>query len=253
MSLLSVVIITFNEERNIGRCLASVRSVADDIVIVDSFSTDATEAICTGFGVNFFKRPWDDYSSARNFGNSKARSDLVLAIDADEALSPELQHSIAEIKATWAGGACKFVRLTNYCGAWIRHGGWYPDIIVRIFDRRKTQWHGLVHERLAGISKKDAALLRGDCYHYSYYSVDEHIKKTKRFADLSARELFARGKKASLLKLLFSPLIKFIRDYLLRHGFLDGRRGLFIAGISTYATFRKYALLRTLNKTGSKP
>lgn len=253
MSLLSVVIITFNEERNIGRCLASVRSVADDIVVVDSFSTDATEAICTGFGVNFFKRPWDDYSSARNFGNTRARFDLVLTLDADEALSPELQQSVIAIKSNWNGEAYKFARLTNYAGAWVRHGGWYPDSKVRIFDKKKTRWVGLLHAEPEGVAKKDVPLLRGDCYHYSYYSVAEHLKKTRRFADIYACELFARGKKASLLKPLFSPPIKFVRDYLLRHGFLDGRRGLFIAGISAYATFRKYALLRTLNKTGMKP
>jgi glycosyltransferase involved in cell wall biosynthesis len=253
MALLSVVIITFNEERNIGRCLTSVKNIADDIVVVDSFSTDSTEAICTSFGVNFFKRPWDDYSSAKNFGTIQAQNNLILALDADEALSSELHHAITEIKATWIDEAYKFVRLTNYCGTWIRHGGWYPDVIARIFDRRKTQWHGRIHERLAGISKKDAELLRGDCYHYSYCSVNEHITKTKRFADLSARELFSLGRKASMMKLLFSPLVKFIRDYLLRLGFLDGRSGLCIAGISAYATFRKYASLRTLNKTGHEP
>ena len=251
MPFLSVVITTFNEERNIGRCLASVKPIAGDIVVVDSFSTDATDPVCRSFGADFIKRQWEGYAAAKNFGNAQARHDLILSLDADEALSPELQQSIIEIKNTRAGETCKFVRLTNYCGAWIRHGGWYPDIIVRIFDRRKTQWQGLIHEHLEGIGKKDAALLRGDCYHYSYYSVAEHLKKTKRFADLSARELFSLGRKTSMMKLLLSPPIKFIRDYLLRLGFLDGRRGLCIAVISAYATFRKYAKLRTLNRCGA--
>jgi len=251
MQFISVVIITFNEERNIGRCLASVKPITDDIVVVDSFSTDATESICRGFNVNFIKRQWEGYAAAKNFGNAQARYDLVLSLDADEALAPELQQSIIEIKNTWSGEACRFVRLTNYCGAWVRHGGWYPDIIVRIFDRRKTRWHGLIHEHLEGIAKKDAVLLRGDCFHYSYYSVAEHLKKAKRFADLSARELFSLGRKPSAIKLLLSPPVKFIRDYLLRLGFLDGRRGLFIAGISAYATFRKYARLRTLSRSSA--
>jgi glycosyltransferase involved in cell wall biosynthesis len=246
MALLSVVIITFNEERNIGRCLASVKSIADDIVVVDSFSTDATEAICAGFGVNFFKRPWDDYSSARNFGNGKARFDLVLTLDADESLSPELQRSIVAIKSTWNGESCKFARLTNYCGVWIRHGGWYPDSKVRIFDKKKTRWVGLLHADPEGIPKKDAALLRGDCYHHSYYSVAEHLKKSRRFAEIYARELFGLGKRASLLKLLFSPPIKFVRDYLLRAGFLDGPTGLYIGVISAWATYLKYANLYRL-------
>ena len=246
MALLSVVIITFNEERNIGRCLASVRPVADDIVVVDSFSTDATEAICTGFGVNFFKRPWDDYSSARNFGNTRARFDLVLTLDADEALSPELQQSVIAIKTTWNGEAYKFARLTNYAGTWVRHGGWYPDSKVRIFDKKKTRWVGLLHAEPEGVHKKDVPLLRGDCYHYSYYSVAEHLKKTRRFADIYARELFARGKKTSLPKLLFSPPIKFIRDYLFRAGFCDGPAGLYIGVISAWATYLKYSNLHRL-------
>lgn len=251
MQPLSVVITTFNEERNIGRCLASVKPITNDIVVVDSFSTDATEPICRGFNVNFIRRQWEGYAAAKNFGNTQARHDLVLSLDADEALAPELQQSIIEIKNTWNGEPCRFVRLTNYCGAWIRHGGWYPDIITRIFDRRKTRWQGLIHEHLEGIAKKDAVLLRGDCCHYSYYSVAEHVKKTKRFADLSARELFSLGRRPSVIKLLLSPPIKFVRDYLLRLGFLDGRRGLCIAVISAYATFRKYATLQTLSRCGA--
>jgi glycosyltransferase involved in cell wall biosynthesis len=251
MASLSVVITTFNEERNIGRCLASVKSVADDIVVVDSFSTDATETICRSFGATFIKRPWDDYSSAKNFGNGKAAHDLVLSLDADEALSPVLQESVVAIKSAPAAEAYKFSRLTNYCGAWVKHGGWYPDIKIRIFDRRNALWQGTIHEQLTGVDKKSAHLLPGDCFHYSYYSLAEHLQQARRFSAISARELFARGKKPSLLKLLLNPPAKFLRDYLLKAGFLDGRRGLYISVISAYASFRKYAELGRLNKTGT--
>jgi len=248
MQPLSVVIITFNEERNIGRCLESVKRVADEIVVVDSFSTDATEAICMKYNAVFFRRPWDDYSSARNFGSAKARHDWILALDADEALSPELQQSVIELKNTWNGGACKFVRLSNYCGKWVRHGGWYPDIKVRIFDRRKMRWQGLLHEDLEGVDKKDAELLRGACHHFSYCSVAEHLKKTKCYAGIFAQEMFDKGKKPPALAMVFNPAARFIRDYLLRLGFLDGRNGLIIAAVTAYGTFLKYRNLRPLKQ-----
>jgi glycosyltransferase involved in cell wall biosynthesis len=249
---LSVVIITYNEERNIGRCLASVKDIADEIIVVDSFSTDATETICRNSGAAVYKRPWDDFASARNFGSAKAYSDLILTLDADEALSPELQRSIAAAKASPEARAYKFIRLSNYCGTWIRHGGWYPDIKARIYDRRKTKWQGLVHAELEGIGRNDAVLLPGECRHYSYYSIAEHVAKTKRYADLYARELFDRGKKSSLLHIVCNPAVKFIRDYLLRFGFLDGRSGLVIAYLTAYGTFLKYVNVRRLRKRAER-
>jgi glycosyltransferase involved in cell wall biosynthesis len=246
---LSVVIITYNEERNIGRCLASVKDIAEEVIVIDSFSTDKTEDICRGSGAVIYKRKWDDFASARNFGALKAKHDLVLALDADEELSPELQRSIAEAKASPLGArAYKFIRLSNYCGTWIRHGGWYPDIKARIYDRKKTKWQGLVHAELEGIGRNDAMLLPGECRHYSYYAMAEHVVKTKRYADLYAHELFDKGKKSSLLHIVCNPAVKFIRDYLLRLGFLDGRSGLVIACLTAYGTFLKYATLRRLRK-----
>ena len=245
---LSVIIITFNEERNIGRCLASVRDIADEIIVVDSFSTDKTEDICRGFGAVIYKRKWDDFASARNFGALKAKNDLILTLDADEELSPELRRSIAEAKTSPEARAYRFVRLSNYCGTWIRHGGWYPDIKARIYDRKKTKWQGLVHAELAGIGRNDAVLLTGECHHFSYYTVDEHVAKTKRYAGLYARELFDKGKKSSLLNIVCNPVIKFIRDYLLRLGFLDGRSGFVIAYLAARGTFLKYTTLRRLRK-----
>jgi glycosyltransferase involved in cell wall biosynthesis len=245
---LSVIGITYNEERNIGRCLASVKGIADEIIVVDSGSTDATETIAQSFGAVVYKRPWDDFASARNFGAGKAKHDLILTLDADEELSPELRRSIAEAKTLPEARAYRFIRLSNYCGKWIRHGGWYPDIKARIYDRKKTKWQGFVHAELEGIGRGDAELLAGECYHYSYYSIAEHVVKTKRYADLYARELFDRGKKSSFLNIVGNPVIKFLRDYLLRLGFCDGRSGLVIAGLAAYGTYLKYAALRRLHK-----
>ncbi|MBN2189539.1 MAG: glycosyltransferase family 2 protein [Chitinispirillaceae bacterium] len=253
MPPLSVVIITYNEERDIGRCLASVKGIADELIVVDSFSTDGTEDICRKSGATFFKRTWDDYASARNFGAAKARNDLILSLDADEELSPELQRSIAAAKVSpdaWAG---KFVRLSNYCGKWIRHGGWYPDIKIRIYDRKKAQWRGRVHEELEGIGENEAVLLAGECLHFSYDSVAGHCARSRRYARLSAEESLARGKRSSLLHVVGNPFVKFVRDYILRLGFLDGKRGLQIAAISAWGTFLKYATLRRLRKRRPAP
>jgi glycosyltransferase involved in cell wall biosynthesis len=244
MPSLSVVITTFNEERSIGRCLASVRSIADEIIVVDSFSTDGTETICRALGVNFLHRVWEGYSPAKNFGNEAARHDAILSLDADEALSPELQRSIAALKTAPAIEPCKFNRLTNYCGAWIRHGGWYPDVKVRLFNRTQTRWVGRIHERLEGIDETRAVQLSGDCHHYSYYSVAEHKAQARRFADIAAAELACNGKRATLVHCALHPSVKFLRDFLLKRGFLDGRTGFTVAAISAYATFRKYNSLR---------
>ncbi|MFH1005716.1 MAG: glycosyltransferase [Bacteroidota bacterium] len=243
---LSVVIITFNEEKNIGRCLDSVKDVADDIVVLDSFSSDRTKEICCRYGVNFIQRKWEGYSTTKNFANSQTKYDLILSIDADESLSDELKKSILNVKRKSEIKEYKFNRMTNYCGKWIKHGGWYPDVKVRIFDRRKFKWEGMIHEKLSGINEKFIELLNGDCLHYSYYSVDEHYKQVGSFTDIASKALFVEGKKPSFINLFISPVAKFIRDYFFRLGLLDGYYGFLISKISASATFLKYYKLKHL-------
>lgn len=247
MPQLSVVIITFNEELNIKRCLESVQEIADDIVVVDSFSKDKTEEICRQHNVRFIQRKWEGYSDTKNFANAQAKHDWILSLDADEALSEELKNSIIEIKKGQASGTYKFNRLTNYCGTWIKHCGWYPDTKVRIFDRRNAKWEGKIHEQLI-TSGAPAILLKGDCLHYSYYTLDQHYKQSDKFSTLSAQSLFERGKQASLFQLWISPAVKFINDYIFKLGFLDGLAGYTICKISAYTTYLKYKKLRGLNK-----
>ena len=247
MLQLSVVIITFNEEKNIGRCLDSVKDIADDIVVVDSFSSDKTKEICQEYKVNFIQRKWEGYSATKNFANSQAAFDWIFSIDADEALSDDLKKSILEIKQKKSEPTIyKINRLVNYCGKWIKHGGWYPDIKVRFFDRRKIKWEGMIHEKLSTIDEKSVELLQGDCYHYTYYTVEQHIKQAQHFTDISANELLNKGKKPDFLKLIFSPVAKFIRDYFFRFGLLDGSAGFTIAWISAQASYWKYYKLRQL-------
>ena len=245
---LSVVIITHNEEKNIERCLDSVQTIADDIVVVDSFSTDATEKICKKFNANFIQRKWEGYSKTKNFANTMAQHSWILSLDADEALSEELKRSILKIKEQNELITGEFNRLTNYCGTWIKHCGWYPDKKIRIFDRTTSQWEGSIHEKLIINSAKPVIHLKGDCLHYSYYTLDDHYKQVAHFTDLLAKDQYEKGKKVSLIKLYMSPVVKFIRDYIIKLGILDGYAGLKISTISAYATYLKYYKTRKLYK-----
>ncbi len=245
MKQLSAVIITHNEERNIARCLASLRGVADEVVVVDSHSTDATQRICEEMGARFMQRTWDGYAAQRNFAMEQAAQDWILAIDADEELSPELRASLLNEKAEGGHMNFTFNRKTNYCGQWIHHSGWYPDTKFRLFDRRECRWEGLVHETLTR-PKSGIRHLKGDLLHYSYSTISEHRERTDRYATLGAQELLRQGKRPSLLRMVFSPVVKFLKFYVVNLGFLDGRYGLVIAWMSAKGTYLKYSRHKVL-------
>jgi|ERR1051326_1102641 glycosyltransferase involved in cell wall biosynthesis len=246
MPLLSVVIITNNEEKNIARCLDSIKDVAEDIVVVDSYSTDRTENICMQYDLHFVKHTWEGYSATKNFANAQAKYDWILSLDADEALSYELRKSILEIKKGKEMITCSFNRLTNYCGRWIKHCGWYPDTKVRIFDRRTARWEGNIHEVLKVDPSVSIVKLKGDCLHYSYYSIPEHIEQTEKFTSLAAKDLFEKGKRVNFLRSFFSPVAAFIRSYFFQLGFLDGYYGFVICRISALSVRMKYRKLKEL-------
>lgn len=243
---ISVVIITFNEERNIERCIDSAKVVADEIIVIDSFSTDRTKEICEKMQVRFISHGWEGYSGSKNKGNSLASFDWILSLDADEALSDTLIQSIQEWKEKSINKPAKFNRLTNYCGKWVRNGGWYPDAKIRLFNRTSTKWEGDIHEVLKFKEETEIVHLKGDCLHYSYYTVDQHYNQTEKFTTIQSKDLYLKGKKSPMYKLIFSPLIKFTRDYFLKLGFLDGKVGFTIARISAYATYLKYKKMRIL-------
>lgn len=248
MTQLSVAIITFNEEKNIRRCLDSVKDVADDIIVVDSFSTDRTEEICKSSGVSFIQRKWEGYSASKNFANLQGKYDWILSLDADEELSKELQKSIMEWKQLSSPMPARFPRLSSYCGRWIHHCGWHPDIKLRIFDRRKTKWEGEIHEKLIMINQKETLLLKGNCFHYSYYSVEEHYKQAEKYSDIAAKDMHSRGKKISYPMIFLKAIFKFHRNYFLKLGFLDGRFGYIICKIIAWETYLKYSKLFKLNR-----
>lgn len=251
MPTLSAVIIAFQEEHNIGRCLASLAGVADEVIVVDSGSTDRTAEIARAHGARLVLHAWEGYSAQKNFANSLAVSDFVLSIDADEALSEGLSASLHALKAgRISGDAFRLSRLTNYCGAWIRHSGWYPDARVRVWRRGMGHWEGLIHE-VVQVQTDTIGHLPGDLLHYSYYTLHDHLRQLTHFTEIMARDYVQRGKKASLFKIIFSPLFKFVQSYFLQLGFLDGYHGFVVCAVSAFATFAKYVRTRQMQAQGT--
>lgn len=249
MTTISAVIITYNEERNIERLLLSIKDVVDEIIVVDSFSTDQTKIICAAYPVKFIEHKWEGYANTKNFANSLVQSEYILSLDADEALSEELKQSILNEKSKGLEGVYEFNRLTNYCGKWIKHGGWYPDKKIRIFPKNKVKWQGdFVHETLFITDDLKVNFLKGDLLHYSYYNENEHYERIKKYAQLSAQELYNNQKKYSSIKGYLSALSKFIKMYIIDLGILDGKQGFVIAKISAYGAYLKYQLLKALNE-----
>jgi glycosyltransferase involved in cell wall biosynthesis len=243
---LSAVIITYNEERNIERCLASLVGVADEILVVDSFSTDKTEEICRRFNVRFICNAFGGHIEQKNFAASQAANDYVLSLDADEALTDDLRDSILKAKENWQFDAYSFNRLTNYCGKWIRHCGWYPDAKTRLWNRTKGQWGGVnPHDKWELFDRKAAVShLKGDLLHYSYYTIADHVKQIEYFTEIAAKAEAQIGKRPSLLKIAIGPSIKFIKCFWLQLGFLDGYYGYVICRLSAQASFIKYVKTR---------
>jgi glycosyltransferase involved in cell wall biosynthesis len=244
---ISAVIITLNEERNIGRCLDSLQGIADEIVVVDSYSTDKTEEICRSVGARFIRHKFYGHIEQKNWAILQASHPYILSLDADEALSHELKSSILHVKENWTHDAYYFNRLTSYCGKWIRHTTWYPSRKLRLWDSHKGSWGGVnPHDRFLltkGTSKK---FLKGDLMHYSYYSVDEHLAQINSFSSILAQSYFEQGRRTYMIVIFFAPLWRFIRDYVLKLGILDGFYGLVISVNSAHEVFMKYAKLRNI-------
>ena len=249
MIQLSVVIITLNEEKNIARCLDSVKDIADEIVIVDSYSTDNTETICKSYNTRFIQHAFVGYIEQKNYALTQTKFKYVLSLDADEALSDRLIASILQIKSNFEADGYTMNRLTNYIDTWIHHCGWYPDTKLRLFNRNKGKWGGInPHDEFRFTDKAKTKHLKGDILHYSYHTLQDHYKQIDHFTDIAAKAYFEKGKRAPIFKLIFSPIFKFIRDYFFLLGFLDGKVGLRICWISAGATHTKYRKLKNLYK-----
>jgi glycosyltransferase involved in cell wall biosynthesis len=244
---LSVVIITFNEQRNIARCIDSILPVADDIVVVDSFSTDETVRIAEKKGARIVQHPFEGHIEQKNFAITQARFPHILSLDADESPDAVFLSQIQSIKNNWIYDGYSVNRLNNYCGQWIRHGAWYPDIKLRLWDSRKGKWAGTnPHDKFEMQADSRILHVPGNLLHYSYQTTDEHRKKADYFSGIAARAYNMNGKKSSVLKVAFSPVFRFLRDYIIKLGFLDGKAGFDIARIIAYEVYLKYSKLRKL-------
>jgi glycosyltransferase involved in cell wall biosynthesis len=248
MEKLSAVVITYNEERNIRRCIESLLPVADEIVILDSGSTDNTRQICESFPrIRFEVQIFAGYVKQKNDVLALASNDLVLSLDADEALSPLLTESILKVKSQRNHDGYTMNRLTSYCGQWIRYCGWYPDRKMRLFDRTKGSWVGhKIHEKFELSSPQLQYHIEGDLLHYSYTSFYELRKQTEKFGLLGAQGLYETGRGSSWIKLFYSPIFRFVRAYFFKLGFMDGFAGLTISWYSAVECFIKYNRLRML-------
>jgi glycosyltransferase involved in cell wall biosynthesis len=246
MLSISVVVITYNEEKNLARCLASVAGIADEVIVVDSFSTDGTMQIAESFGARFVSRAFDGYAKQKNFATGLAKNDWILSLDADEELSVDLRRSISAIKDDTSTVLFRIPRLTNYCGKWIKHCGWYPDFQGRLYNRRFGAWEEkMVHEFWKpGDESNNISVLSGDLLHYSFSSIGEHMRKIDKYTELAAREAQTRGRNASVLKVIFSPVWHFISEYFFKMGFLDGYYGFVICRLSAFSAFAKYSKIR---------
>jgi glycosyltransferase involved in cell wall biosynthesis len=242
----SVTVITKNEAADIGAALASV-AWADEIVVVDSESTDDTVAIAKRVTDRVVVRPWPGYIEQKNYAASIAANDWILSLDADERVTPALA---AEIQAVLSGApreaAFRLPRVTWHMGRWIRTTDWYPDFQTRLYDRRAAKWTGrYVHEAVTVAG--ETGRLRGELEHYAYRDIADHLETIDRYTTYAAKQMHEDGRRAGILQLIGHPPLAFLRNYIAHRGILDGGPGLIVSALNSYYVFLKFAKLRELN------
>jgi glycosyltransferase involved in cell wall biosynthesis len=245
MNRVSACLITLNEEENLPRVLDSLAGVADEIVVVDSGSTDRTEEVALLRGAKFFSRAWTNYADQKNFAAECATSDWILSLDADEELSSPLHTSLWNWKKHRPDlPVYEMARRTWYLGKWIRHSGWYPDFQRRLYRRDVAEFSGIIHESLRFDGK--TGRLSGDLLHYTVRSFDEHQANVERYTTLAAQQMFDQGKRQWLAAMWFATPWSWFQNFVLRGGFLDGYRGALIAQMAARSVHLKYAKLGKL-------
>jgi glycosyltransferase involved in cell wall biosynthesis len=249
MNLLSAVIITWNEEENIGRCLDSLKQVAEEIIVLDSFSTDKTVAIARQKGAVVIQSSFSGYIEQKNKALQLTRYNYVLSLDADEALSPQLIESVLEAKKDFKYIAYNMNRYNHYCGRFIKYGLWYPDQKVRLFNKKLAHWSGMnPHDKIYLSYNLPVGFLKGDLLHYSFNNVREHKDRNERMSSIAAQSIFDKGQKKHWSKIFLSPAWSFFNGFILRLGFLDGYYGFIVAKETARLSFLKYQKLKALQK-----
>lgn len=244
--MLSVTIITLNEEKNLRKCLESV-AFADEVIISDSESQDLTLSIAREFTDKVFQEPWQGFARQKNLAQEKAQGPWILNIDADERVTPELKEEIlSAIQKDPPYAGFKIPRKNFFCGQWIRHGGWYPNYQLRLYQKEAGSFAlREVHEQV--VVKGQVGTLKAPLEHYTYDSISDYLKRMDRYSDLSARQYLQEGKKVSWPEILFRTKYTFFRMWILQKGFLDGAKGLVLAVLYSYYTFVKYAKLKEIS------
>lgn len=249
MEKLSVVVITYNEELNIGRCLASVQEVADEIIVLDSFSDDQTVTIARKYGARVLQEPFKGYIQQKNRALELATYPFVLSLDGDEEIDAILGAAIVKCKEDFTFSGYRMKRCTNYCGQFIRHGAWYPDRKVRLFDKRKACWGGLnPHDKVIFPERVALKELPGEILHYSFATAEEHRQQNELFSSIAANAHYSAGRRTNLFKLFFNPAWAFIYSYIIRTGILHPRHGFIIALNQARYTFMKHKKLLVLQE-----
>lgn len=249
MEDLSATIITWNEASNIRECLESV-AWADQIVVIDQFSEDGTADIARDFGAQVFQEPWHGFAQQKNMGIERAKGPWILSLDADERVSQALREEISSVLSQSGDTRGYFVsRRNHFCGKWIRHGGWFPDYNLRLFRKDAGRFKDReVHERVVVEGRTER--LKSSLDHYTYRSVSDYLARMDRYSRLAAREIRRRGTPFSWTSCTVRPPFTFLKMYVLKHGFMDGREGLFLATSYAYYTFLKYwRVLEDVNRT----
>jgi len=246
---ISAAIITYNEERNIARALESLRC-CDEIVVVDSGSTDRTVELATKLGARVLDLAWRGYAGQKNYASECCQNDWVLSLDADEALSEALEAEIWQIKKNGPEfDAYTMPRLAQYLGRWILHSGWYPDRKIRLYDRRHAKWVGnFVHESVVVDGR--VGHLNANILHFTCSSLSEHLRTLDRYTTLAAEQLVSQKAEIGWKELALDPAWTFLRTYFLQRGFLDGYEGLAIAYMAAFYNFLKYAKAKNMGPRG---
>ncbi len=245
---ISAVIITFNEEENIGDCIESLKEVADEIIVVDSFSTDETEKICREKKVKFIQHKFEGHIEQKNFAIQHITNDYVLSLDADERLSDELKKEILECVTCQAEPVETYLmnRLNNYCGKWIKHGVWYPDKKIRLWNKQKGRWGGTnPHDKVVMDKNTTVKPFNGNILHYTARTPEQYKLQMEKFSSIAAQSMLLEGKKTNLIKAYSAGAFAFVRSYILLAGFLDGSAGYQIAkGYSRYTRMKYEKMLK---------
>ncbi len=244
----SVVVITFNEADQIGNCLKSVQKISDDLIVVDSGSTDNTVQVATSCGARVIQTEWKGYGPTKNFGCDQAKYDWIICLDADESFDEQLQSEIQKLSPK--EDELYLVQFHNfYCGQRLRFTEWKPMHKIRIFNKMVCRWNDKeVHEALEPIDHLTQVKLKGKCLHYSYVDEKEHKEKTEKYAILSAKRWIQEDVNPGLLKRIFGPSLRFVKSYILNLGFLEGKIGFRIASINAYSVRRKIQLFDEYKK-----